>query len=423
MTSEEATDTQQRKRTRFTETSSASKTLEPNASLTSPKASHKSFTSSAFVSLPQATLSLCLHHCDRYVSLQNRVRQQRKVISKFDSDQFMPKPACSNFKLVASKRVMETPRFKTLADNTNKIVDSYQRDLKAELKSVANLELDSFLQQIIEVACQAFKDFSDILLLQANPNSDNLKDAITLAHACILQNHQQMFEYLSTDPKEFWSTYLAQFYPDEQARLEQVQLTAADRESIDPLLPALNSLVTKCFVDSWNGQLTVYKEREATLAANTFARMRITGEATEETAQAMDLEAPMESPAIKDLIERTVLSRTKKLEEQINSLSQRLARNPGDAKNQNRGAKNARASQKNKSAAPPSTPAVATEASTTEDATPPTTSTRATQRRKPRDPAAAAANASSVPKRNGARKRSKPRRTNSNKQSTTKTRK
>jgi hypothetical protein len=310
---------------------------------------------------------------------------------------------------VSQRRSDSKKKKKNFRDGGSRDVSDYQRDLKAELKSVATLELNSFLQQIIDVACQAIKDFSDILLLEARPAADNLKDALTLAHASILQN-DTLFDYLSTDPKAFWSTYLAQFYLDDQARLERIPLTDNDRAPIDLFLPALNSLVAKCFVDSWTSQLTVYKHREATLAANNFARMRITGEATEETAQAMDLEAPMESPAIKDLIERTVLARTTALESQIHSLSQRLARNPGDSKNQNRGARTSGASQKNKTEAPLSTPALAN-------------STRAARRRKPRDKAAVADNATSAPKQHEPNKPSKQRRSNSNKQSNTRTRK
>jgi hypothetical protein len=126
------------------------------------------------------------------------------------------------------------PSFKTLADNTNQIVSDFQRDLKAELKSVAVLELDSFLQQIGDTACQAIKDFSDIMFIEAHhPTSGDLKDSQTLIHACIIQN-QSMFEYLSTDPQTFWSKYLAHHYPDDQCRIVQLELSEHDRALLTP---------------------------------------------------------------------------------------------------------------------------------------------------------------------------------------------
>jgi hypothetical protein len=149
-----ATEDQRRKQVRISDPSELSTIMRSSVIV--------NFITRSFASLPTPIKSLASHYTDKLTKLQNKARQRSITIDKMAGDNYIPTSARINFELGASQKVKETATFATLAVSTKELVERFQKTLKANMLTVAKLELSSIQSDMNTTILEAVRDLTTI---------------------------------------------------------------------------------------------------------------------------------------------------------------------------------------------------------------------------------------------------------------------
>jgi hypothetical protein len=280
----------------------------------------------SFASLPTPIKSLATHYTTKLTSLQNKARQRSITIEKMAGDDYIPTSARIKFELGASQKVRETATFTTLAVATKELVETFQKTLKANMLTVAKMELSTIQSDINTTILEAVRDLTTITVMNHFPDSENHPNAPRALARATFEDHFDTLKIHSTiEPDSLFLKY-KEITADPMPTYVPGSMLAGDRLHIACLIPALFGLLKKICVDAWSEQLDAIQKKKKALALDHYVQSTLTAKATADTAMILDQEPTIEPAVIKSLIAKGVNDATKDLQKTIARLQQSIDR-------------------------------------------------------------------------------------------------
>jgi hypothetical protein len=308
------------------------------------------FVTRSFASLPTPIKSLASHYTEKLTKLQNKARQRSLTIDKMAGDDYIPTSARIKFELGASQKVKETATFTTLAASTKDLVETFQKTLKANMLTVAKLELSSIQSDIDTTILEAVRDLTTITVMNHFPDSENHPYAPrALARATFEAHFETLKKFSTLDPDSLFHRYKT-VTADLAPPYEPHTMPPGERQHISCLIPETFGLLKKICVDAWSEQLDAIQKKKKALALEHYVQSTLMEKATADTSMILDREPTIEPAVIKSLIAKGVTDATRDLQKTIARLQQSIDRS--STKNP-RGAQ--RAPSTKKTPKPPST--------------------------------------------------------------------
>jgi hypothetical protein len=333
-----ATADQARKRVRITDPAELSTIMRSSVT--------QDFALRSFASLPTPIKSLATHYTTKLTSLQNKARQRSITIEKMAKDDYTPTSARIKFELGASQKVKETATFTTLAVATKELVETFQK-LKANMLTVAKMELSTLQLDINTTILEAIRDLTTITVMNHFPDAENHPHAPRVLARATLEDHFESLKKFSTlDPDTLFLQY-KEITADSSPIYQPGSMPGGDRLHIACLIPELFGLLKKICVDAWSEQLDAIQAKKKALALEKYVQSTLTEKATADTAMILDSEPTIEPAVIKSLIAKGVNDATKDLHKTIARLQQSIDRS---SVTNTRGAKRAPLTKKKTSA-------------------------------------------------------------------------
>ena len=313
-----ATEDQARKRVRITDPAELSTIMRSSVT--------QDFALRSFASLPTPIKSLATHYTTKLTSLQNKARQRSITIEKMAKDDYTPTSARIKFELGASQKVKETATFTTLAVATKELVETFQKTLKANMLTVAKMELCTLQLDINTTILEAIRDLTTITVMNHFPDAENHPHAPKVLARATLEDHFKTLKKFSTlDPDTLFLQY-KEVTADNDPIYQPGSMPGGDRLHIACLIPELFGLLKKICVDSWSEQLDAIQAKKKALALEHYVQSTLTEKATADTAMILDNEPTIEPAVIKSLIAKGVNDATKDLQKTVARLQQSIDR-------------------------------------------------------------------------------------------------
>jgi hypothetical protein len=337
-----ATEDQARKRVRITDPSELSTTIRSSVTV--------DFVTRSFASLPTPIKTLASHYTEKLTKLQNKARQRSITIEKMAEDDFIPTSARIKFELGATQKVKETATFTTLAASTKELVATFQNTLKANMLTVAQLELSSIQSDINTTILKAVRNLTTITVMNHFPDSENHPFAPRALARATFEAHFEILKKFSTLESDSLFLRYKKVTADPAPPYEPHTMPPGERQHISCLIPELFGLLKKICVDSWSEQLDAIQKKKKSLALDHYVQSTLTEMATADTAMILDQEPTIEPAVIKSLIAKGVNDATKELQKPVARLQQTIERT--SAKN-TRGAQRAPSTKKKSNVSQP----------------------------------------------------------------------
>jgi hypothetical protein len=218
----------------------------------------------SFASLPTPMKSLATHYTATLTSLQNKARQRSITIGKMAEDTFIPTSARIKFELGATQKVKETATFTTLAENTKTLVKKFQQALKANMVTVANLELKSIQSDINTTLREAIRDISTIIVMNHFPKAENYqRTAQNLVRATLDDHFYELAVYTTINDNSLF-LLCKEITADHEPVYDTGNLLPGARLHIACLIAELFGTLKKIAVSSWKEQLDAILKKKKT---------------------------------------------------------------------------------------------------------------------------------------------------------------
>ena len=313
-----ATEDQARKRVRITDPSELSTVTRSSVT--------QDFALRSFASLPTPIKSLATHYTTKLTSLQHKARQRSITIDKMATDDYTPTSARIKFELGASQKVKETATFATLAVATKELVQTFQKTLKANMLTVAKMELSTLQSEIDTTILEAIRDLTNVTIMNHFPDYENHPNAPKVLARATIDDHFDTLRTFSTlDPDTVFLKY-KEVTADPDTVYTAASMPGSYRLHIACLIPELFGLLKKICVDAWSEQLNAIQAKKKALALDHFVQSTLTEKATTDTAMILDNEPTIEPAVIKSLIAKGVSDANKDLLKVIARLQQSVDR-------------------------------------------------------------------------------------------------
>jgi hypothetical protein len=212
--------------------------------------------------LPTPIKSLATHYTATLTSLQNKARQRSITIKKIAEDTFIPTSARIKFELGATQKVKETATFTTLAENTKTLVETFQQALKANMVTVADLELKSIQSDINTIFLEVICDISTIIVMNHFPEAENYqRTARNLARATLDDHFYELAVYTTINDDSLFLLY-KEITANHEPVYETGDLLPGARLHIACLTAELFGTLKKIAVSSWKEQLNAILKKK-----------------------------------------------------------------------------------------------------------------------------------------------------------------
>jgi hypothetical protein len=318
MTTEPATGEPTKKRVRFDET--------PEPVATTPSSAARDFLSSSLLSLPKSIRTIAQRHGTKFNKLLSQIQQRTLTKVTFASDDFIPRSAKLQFSLTASPKVMESPEFKTLADETVNLLATFQKELKNKISSTVDLEIKDLKNEVDRNLCIAVHDLAVVCLVNNNPK-DLQPPARKLTLLILEKQHSTLLQHTSMTVNTVFVKY-KEFLEDPSEVYTFGSISEAEKAALAVPLVDLTKLCNILFVEGWNKRMAVFHERQKELALQKAATLILLDKPTSEAAMILDTEQTVDMKTLGELIDRKVAEKTKSLTTTIGRLQQETRRQP-----------------------------------------------------------------------------------------------
>jgi len=279
-----------------------------------PMEASRSAVATAVASHPEPIQELVIATAQKFTVLKLWQCQQEQTKTKLDTATFTPCSAWLNFQLTASDSVTESQDFKMLAAEVETATTTWTAAVKSAIRKVAELESKNIKKEIVNLFLTTFKWVAHLILLQEDPDTD--LDPTVFAALILNHNHAWLLQHIGITRDAALTTIFAPVPYDEDV------FTREFAQTVSPFAKDLSSLMSIIFVDSWNTQLTAYKQQAGEGAVSKQVREYLNGAATVQSADLMDAEPSTDPALLKDVIKKQVDQETRQLRAQLNQLQQ-----------------------------------------------------------------------------------------------------
>jgi hypothetical protein len=227
----------------------------------------------SFSSLPNPIKSLATHYTTKFTSLQNKACQRSITIEKMAKDDYTPTSARVKFELGASQKVKETATFTTLAVATKELVETFQKMLKANMLTVAKMELSTLPLDINTTILEAILDLTTITVMNHFPDAENHPHAPRSLARVTLEDHFDTRKKFSTLENRTIFLRYKEVTADTYPVYEPGSMPGGGCLHIACLIPELFGLLKKICANAWSKRLdAIQAKKKPWLSKNTSNR-------------------------------------------------------------------------------------------------------------------------------------------------------
>lgn len=265
---------------------------------------------------------------EELINLIPKIQHHKSLLKKMkDEKEKIPTSARTKFSLKASTTVSETEAFKELAADTERLVKKFQQDLKQRIQEVQELEVKHREREYHEKYISICETFTNAYFIwhKYPKASQNHLHAILLR---VFSSSTAKIAMLNISPTSVNNMLARRFGEDIEHLNNQphnIELLTHAQNIEKTIREILHASVEKYF--SQQERLELIKE----LNYKDFTQKVET--VTAQTQERMDIELPIDSQRMKDLINDQVSKKTRILEQKIQSLTAQIQ----NQKNQARG--------------------------------------------------------------------------------------
>jgi hypothetical protein len=271
-----------------------------------------------------------------YNSLKSQLKSLAQTQARFTDDTFFPRSARIDFKLTSTKTVMENDEFKTISATVDAATLIYKNACKTAIVSVAKLAEEETKEKIRATLDTAIEQLSTMLLIEALPTHDSRPDKKCIWYVSDNLDATTSEAAFATKVtvKQKALRIALELPEDADTEGKFIQVSANDLATFKTINLKVKAILKAIFVDSWECQLTIYKQTDLDAALTKQAKEFQTVKATEATAMEIESQPTVEPKLMRELIRESV-------KEQLQKQTQQLSRNPKQqlAKNGKGGAK------------------------------------------------------------------------------------
>jgi hypothetical protein len=294
-------------------------------------------------SLPTTIKTMAEPLSDTFLKLRTELYNLEQNKSRLAKEDFRPISTRFNFNLNATSRVLEQAKdkFETLTDNSQITLEICKNELKKDICSLIDLEIEVIRADIEKHFCVSVGSLA-IACAIATPIIE-IHHSEALISSVFDQHHQTLLVYSETaNVQTFFDTLkTATNYPGEA--YQHNSLDGASVDAVSQVQDSFKDLIHTLFVRTWETYISRKDQDARDLVLREFVNLRMKQSATEPVAMDLD-NITADSPALDALINSKVAERNSHLEKLVNKLSKQV-----NAKNPKKGAAsatpNARAKQ------------------------------------------------------------------------------
>jgi hypothetical protein len=209
---------------------------------------------------------------------------------------------------------------------TKELVETFQKMLKANMLTVAKMELSTLQSEINTTILKAIRDLTTITVMNHFPDAENHPHAPRALARATLEDHFDTLKKLSTLENRTLFLQYKEITADTYPVYEPGSMPGGDRLHITCLIPELFGLLKKICVNAWSEQLDAIQAKKKGLALENYVQSTLTEKATADTAMILDNEPTIKPAVIKSLIAKGVNDATKDLQKTVARLQQSIDR-------------------------------------------------------------------------------------------------
>ena len=275
----------------------------------------------------------------QHLLLLHKIHSKQQQAKNLEADALLiPRSARVKFALSVSKLAESDTEYIRLRDDTNVLVDNFQKELKRKIISCAQLESRLFTTKLQT-------DFASSLRVAVNAllicdSALQVSQLAKVVNTLLERYATTLLKYIELNVVDFRRVYqqhhtLAQLplpFPTTSNGSQVVPSSSMDH-SITKIARAIQNI----FVEPWSKFLDVQKRVNMNLELQKLSSNHFDSVATDETNMLVDSEAPVDPPQLQSLIKAQVAKQTQSLQKELQRLRAQL---PQSTKNVQRGRAN-----------------------------------------------------------------------------------
>jgi hypothetical protein len=311
MTNENETPARTAKRVRIDENPQVIQIVPPTLA---PSAAAAEFVSAAVASHHKTIQSFAKSISKEYNVLKSISRQQASTQARFADDTFMPRSARINFNLTATATVMETDEFKTAAATMTLATEAYMASCKKAIAGAGEMVIKENKEKTKKLFVRAIDQLSTLLLIEHMPETD-VRPTKEFIWYVIDQLNSGMIEACFAKKSIITKNALRHaigLADDAPTEGQYVVIDQMKNNLFQSAMLRLKPLLQAIFVDSWNCQLTIFKQNDLQAAMVKQAKEFLTEPATKDAAMEVDQEPTVEPKIMSKMIDERVKAALKK---------------------------------------------------------------------------------------------------------------
>ena len=293
---------------------------------TAPSQAAQVTVETAVASYPEPIQFIALAASKTFNGQKNKIRTQVQKIDRFDDETEIPRSARIKFKLTAPPDVMETDKFKSQATIMEAAVETFHKQARQSIVTVADLRLNSDKLKVTDTLKTTVIRLCELILLENNPTSTDPP-----------VNKFTWFVTGKMDGKIFENTYTTRDHCKNEIKRHIDDDTNTTGDNVLVFESGMNvrftelekrvvPIVKAIFVDSWNAQEENLRSRQINTALSKKAKEMNMEKAAEATQMEIDDEAPISKGRITELIAEAVKKETKQYQSEMNKLRETVQR-------------------------------------------------------------------------------------------------
>ena len=345
------------KRTRFEEPSDSTAPSEPTKP---PKSLAESFIRSSTASLqPQIAIiveKLGKEHILLLSKKDNVIRTHQRMN---DNEDFIPRSARIQFDLKGSKRAIELPEYKQLAEDTSTLVADFTKNLKKQIIKAAAIEIKAAETELRYHLSICLRIITSAFLINTNDTSNVDATVYKLASRFIDHISVNCKMNLATFVKIYKEVHTIETFPptapttaaateamvednnrndntispffrtqrqsNATATTPTTTTTAPDTTAEPDDITKLKNIIEKVFVTSWLMFTQQQQKNKVTLELKKLATAYFTEKKTAEAVLPVDSEPAADKNELRALVRLETISETKNLSKQLEVLQKELS--------------------------------------------------------------------------------------------------
>jgi hypothetical protein len=349
------------KRTRFEAPSESKATTSPTEP---PKSLAESFIKSNVATLqPQLAIIVEKLGKEHILLLSKKDNVKRTHQRMIDNEDFIPRSARIQFDLKGSKRAIELPEYKQLAEETSDLVADFTKNLKTQIIKAAAIEIKAAENELRYHLSKCVRIITSAFLINKNDTSNVDSTVYKLAQRFLDDISINCTMNLATFEKIYKEVHTIETFPPSGATAtENATAPTENEEMIDDAndstvspffrnrratstttatttttttivntpppeddITTLKTIIEKVFVTSWFMFKQQQQKNKVTLELKKLATAYFTEKKTADAVLPVDSEPAADKKELKALIRLETLSETKNLSKQLEVLQKELA--------------------------------------------------------------------------------------------------